>query len=479
VISKRRVFLIQSLKLFDLAVAVLCTFIGAWVVSHNIEQLSIVDFLSMRIKVVNFFLFAGFLLLWNVLCSFFGLYRSRRLSSAWSISLDVLKATSTAAVVLLIFRDLAHIRMYNHVFVLTYWISSSCIIIMSRLLLKYGLGRVRIFGSNLRHLLIVGTNDRALRFAENISTRRELGYVITGFADDKWKGMNTVSDNGFKLVADLDGLPDFIRNNVIDEVLICLPLKSHYEQAMKIMQLCNEQGIIVRFLSDIFNIGAVKTKVDVFRGESILTIDQTDYDSRSRAIKRALDILLASILLLILSPFFIVTAIAIKIFSPGPVFFVQKRLGLNKRIFNIYKFRTMIPGSENKQAELEQMNEADGPVFKIKDDPRITPLGKFLRKTSIDEIPQLFNVLAGDMSLVGPRPLPIRDFNGFDQDWHRRRFSVRPGITCLWQVNGRSNTSFDRWMELDMKYIDSWSLWLDFKILIKTVPTVLFRRGAL
>jgi exopolysaccharide biosynthesis polyprenyl glycosylphosphotransferase len=368
--------------------------------------------------------------------------------------------------------------MFNLVFILTFWISSSCIIIMSRLLLKYGLGQFRIYGSNLRHLLIVGTNDRALTFAENISAKKELGYIITGFVDNKWKGMKNVSGNGFKLVADLDSLPDFIRNNVIDEVLICLPIKSHYEQVMKIMQLCNEQGIIVRFLSDVFNIGAVKTKVDVFLGESILTIHKTDYANWSRAIKRTLDYVLASILIILLSPFFIVTAIAIKIFSPGPVFFVQKRLGLNKRIFNIYKFRTMIPDAESKQVKLEQMNESDGPAFKIKDDPRITPLGQFLRKTSIDELPQIFNVLKGNMSLVGPRPLPIRDYKGFNQDWHRRRFSVRPGITCLWQVNGRSNTSFDKWMELDMKYIDQWSLSLDMMILLKTIPSVLKGSGA-
>ena len=168
----------------------------------------------------------------------------------------------------------------------------------------------------------------------------------------------------------------------------------------------------------------------------------------------------------------------IKLTSPGPVLFVQERVGLGKRSFRLYKFRTMMQGAEKKLAELEHLNEMSGPVFKIKNDPRITKIGHFLRKTSIDELPQLINVLKGDMSLVGPRPLPVRDYNGFEQDWQRRRFSVRPGITCLWQVNGRSNVSFDKWMKLDMEYIDNWSLLLDFKILILTIPAVFRGSGA-
>jgi lipopolysaccharide/colanic/teichoic acid biosynthesis glycosyltransferase len=164
--------------------------------------------------------------------------------------------------------------------------------------------------------------------------------------------------------------------------------------------------------------------------------------------------------------------------SPGPVLFTQKRVGLHKRDFLVYKFRTMVVGAEKRQKEIEHLNEVSGPVFKIKNDPRITTVGKFLRKTSIDELPQLINVLKGDMSLVGPRPLPIRDYAGFSEDWQRRRFSVRPGITCLWQVSGRSQISFDKWMELDLQYIDKWSLWLDLQILLRTIPAVLKGEGA-
>ena len=195
-------------------------------------------------------------------------------------------------------------------------------------------------------------------------------------------------------------------------------------------------------------------------------------------IKRILDITVSVILLAICAPLLILTAILIKLTSPGPVLFMQNRLGFNKRRFKICKFRTMVADAEQKISQIEHLNEASGPVFKIKNDPRITALGKFLRKTSIDELPQLFNVLKGDMSLVGPRPLPVRDYEGFDQDWQRRRFSVRPGITCLWQIKGRSSIPFEKWMQLDLQYIDGWSLWLDFEILLKTIPAVLKGSGA-
>jgi exopolysaccharide biosynthesis polyprenyl glycosylphosphotransferase len=191
-----------------------------------------------------------------------------------------------------------------------------------------------------------------------------------------------------------------------------------------------------------------------------------------------LDSAISLFLLIFLAPLFFAVSVLIKFTSPGPVFFCQERVGLNKRRFKIYKFRTMVRDAEQLMAQLEALNEVSGPVFKIKNDPRLTPLGKFLRRTSIDELPQLFNVLRGDMSLVGPRPMAVRDFEGFNEDWQRLRFSVRPGITCLWQISGRNLVPFQKWMELDMQYIEHWTLWLDLKILARTIPAVLKGTGA-
>jgi exopolysaccharide biosynthesis polyprenyl glycosylphosphotransferase len=196
-------------------------------------------------------------------------------------------------------------------------------------------------------------------------------------------------------------------------------------------------------------------------------------------IKRIMDITISALALILLAPLFVMIGILIKIDLRGPIFFVQERVGYNKRRFEFYKFRTMTSDAEKRQAEMEHLNEVSGPVFKIKDDPRVTKIGKILRKTSMDELPQLFNVLKGDMSFVGPRPLPIRDYKRFEKNWQKRRLSVRPGLTCLWQIQGRNELSFEKWIELDMEYIDHWSLLLDLKILVKTIPAVVRGTGAM
>ena len=329
------------------------------------------------------------------------------------------------------------------------------------------LAHLRRQGRNLRQVLIVGTNGRAAQVALKIRRKPELGYTLIGFADDQWLGLQGFKELGFSVQTDLQHLSEFLREKVVDEVFICLPIKSNYERIRTIIERCESQGIIVRLLGRIFDLRMAHAMADTFEDETVVSVYTGQMEGWPVVAKRALDLdrigepaggMLAPVLLL--------TALADQgDVAGGRSCLSRNGSGINKRRFRVLKFRTMVVDAEQRQANLERLNEATGPVFKIRNDPRITSLGRLLRKTSIDELPQLINVLKGDMSLVGPRPLPVRDYKGFDQDWHRRRFSVRPGLTCLWQVNGRSRLTFDRWMELDMQYIDHWSLWLDFKIL--------------
>jgi exopolysaccharide biosynthesis polyprenyl glycosylphosphotransferase len=327
-------------------------------------------------------------------------------------------------------------------------------------------------------MLIAGTNNRAIDFARRRESNPELGYQIIGFVDDQWDGLSEFQKSGYRLVTDLGHVSPYIREHVVDEIAINLPMKSYYQHAENLVAICEEQGITVRQFSDIFTLKNGHSAMDVLDEESVITISTGAMVGGQLAVKRFLDIIISATAVVFLLPLFLITALLIKLTSKGPVFFVQNRVGLNKRAFKMYKFRTMIPNAEERQAELENQNEANGPVFKIRNDPRITKVGKFLRITSIDELPQLFNILKGEMSLVGPRPLPFRDYKGFIEDWHRRRVSVKPGVTCLWQINGRSNTSFEEWMKLDMEYIDRWTLWFDLKILLKTIPKVIKGSGA-
>ena len=264
----------------------------------------------------------------------------------------------------------------------------------------------------------------------------------------------------------------------IDEVFITLPMDKYGFLIDGIVQLCQEQGIIVRVEADISTRTLMRPYVGELNGVSLLTVRSVPRDGWQIFTKRIIDFLSSAVLLIMLAPVLAVVALLIKLDSRGPILFRQERVGLNKRRFQLLKFRTMSRGADHQQEDLEHLNQADGPVFKIKDDPRITRLGKVLRRYSIDELPQLFNVIKGDMSLVGPRPLPVRDVDRINVRWHKRRFSVKPGITCLWQVNGRSNVNFERWVQMDLEYIDQWCLGLDFKILIKTVPVVLRGNGA-
>ncbi len=265
-------------------------------------------------------------------------------------------------------------------------------------------------------------------------------------------------------------------HRVVDDVLIGLPVKSRYDEIRQSLAACARVGVPASYSADLFGGGSAHPS-PADHAAPVLSLSAMP-SPELLAVKRAMDVVGAVVLLVVLAPVMLGVAVAIKLTSRGPVLFTQYRYGYMKRLFRMYKFRTMVVDAERIQDQLEDRNEASGPVFKIRNDPRITPIGRFLRRTSLDELPQLWHVLTGEMSLVGPRPMATRDVGRFAEPWLMRRFSMRPGLTCLWQISGRSDLSFDRWIALDLEYIDRWSLWLDFEILLYTIPAVLQARGA-
>ncbi len=476
--SAKRTVLRSALKVFDLALVVGCFLVAAFVVAWPPGISTFEQFLSIRIKVGNFVIFAILLAVWNRVFEASSVYDSKRLDSLGDELANISKATLFATSIIYVMSMVLRVALVTEAFTATFFATYVSVSVAGRTALRAILHGARSRGRNLRYVLIVGTNPRALAFARSIEARPEWGYRIIGFLDRLHESTRREFErSGYQLLGEVVELPQLLRSRPIEEVVIFLPLKSHYHEAMEVARKCEEQGIPVKVSSRLFEM--VRTSA----------VSAEDLDgpliaiSGSRAgwpalAKRAFDVLVSAFLLVLLAPLLAVIAILVKVTSPGPALFVQERLGLGKRRFRMYKFRTMVADAERRQRELESLNEASGPVFKIRSDPRVTPIGAILRKTSLDELPQLVNVLKGDLSLVGPRPLPVRDYEGFDKDWHRRRFSVPPGITCLWQISGRSNVSFDKWMELDAQYIDTWSLWLDVKILLKTIPAVLRRTGA-
>ena len=322
-----------------------------------------------------------------------------------------------------------------------------------------------------REVLIIGSGRGGqAAFAEMVDSPV---YNVVGVLDDDFVGNNEMRD---RYLGGLHLLDLLLKENPVSVVYCSLPVKSMYEPIQQVIAVCEQFGVEVRHSSHLFKTKIAQLDRKPGKNYSILRMVRDDY---TRYAKRAMDILGAGGLLLLTMPILFAAAIAIKITSPGPVLFSQDRYGLHRRRFRILKLRTMVVNAEVLQAQLEHQNELGGPVFKIRQDPRVTKVGAFLRKTSIDELPQLWNVLTGEMSLVGPRPLAVRDVLLIEDSAQLRRFSVLPGITCIWQMSGRNNTDFANWIRQDLEYIDNWSLLLDLKILIGTVPAVLWGKGAM
>jgi exopolysaccharide biosynthesis polyprenyl glycosylphosphotransferase len=335
---------------------------------------------------------------------------------------------------------------------------------------------IRTRGWDRKTVLVAGTGNQARQFVGTIQKHFHWGLDIAGFlaAAERTVGQEIF---GRKILGTFQDISRVLQAYPVDEVIIAVSSRQLGE-VREVLEACELEGVQVRIISDFLGEIAKRFRADMIHGLPIISISYIPENQAALAVKRGMDIVISLIALIFLTPLFVIIAGAIKISSPGPVFYEWQVVGFNKKPFKSWKFRTMVVEADSMKAQLASLNEMTGPVFKIARDPRVTFVGRFLRKYSIDELPQLWSVLKGDMSLVGPRPAGPHELARYES-WQRRKLSIKPGITCIWQVNGRNEIdSFDDWVTLDLEYIDNWSLWLDIRILLKTIPAVISGKGA-
>ena len=414
-----------------------------------------------------------------IIFPFFGVYTETALYDRRLAVKQVVKSVTGVVMALLLGAAVLRPPLATPVFLAAFWLTAALGCVAARLALRRLLFMGEAQGLLRRRVLVAGTGGRAQEIAREMLAHPEQGRRFMGFVADGWAVAPVGSQpEAARLVCRFDNLADYLREHVVDEVVICLPLEQLSRLGTGLVTACEAQGVTATVVARLFDLNNPGSRPGSHGGEVVATLSSSLADERERILKRFLDVSVSLTALVALSPLLAVVWALVRLSSPGPAIFAQERVGLGKRRFMFYKFRTMVENAPDMQEELEVQNEMDGALFKIKNDPRITPLGRLLRRTSIDELPQLVNVLRGDMSLVGPRPLPLRDVERIEKTWPRRRFGVKPGITCLWQISGRNATSFERMMELDIEYVDTWSVALDLKILLRTIPVVCSMRGA-
>jgi exopolysaccharide biosynthesis polyprenyl glycosylphosphotransferase len=435
------------------------------------------EFLAMRLSIKNFAVAIVFVAIWHTTFASLGLYQAWLIRSFRAAAVRIALACTIASLCFVPFMAASHTGTFGMQVVLLFWVAAVAVELLGRAWIATGVHYAERAARDIQLVLIVGSGPRAVALWRSLRSRGANDYELAGFIDTR-ELAGVSPEISPLLIGTLDDLEGVLTREPIDQVLIALPVKSCYSEIQTAIEVCERVGVEASYYPDIFPVARARRELDQEDEMPVVRLHQVAGDHRL-IVKRIIDIVGAAAGLVALSPVLLLCAIAIRLTSPGPVVFSQVRYGFNRRRFRMYKFRTMVQNAERLQADLESRNEAQGPVFKIKADPRITKVGGFLRRTSLDELPQLFNVLTGDMSLVGPRPLAVRDVARFDAGWLMRRFSVKPGLTCLWQVNGRSDTDFERWVQLDLHYIDNWSLALDMRILIKTVPAVFSGTGAM
>jgi len=417
-------------------------------------------------------LLAASILVWQIASWTSGLYGAYR---TVKIRTELLRLSRTFAVLVFVIAAGHFIWKQTDIsrlFFALYYGIAFALLVANRVTIRVIAHSTRRHGHNTRAYALVGVGEMTREVREAIASHPEWGYTFAGYIVEE--GMEVPADE--KVLGQLSQMGEILESNIIDDVIFGVP-RERLELIEEALLLCEEQGVGVRVLLNFFPNTIAKMTVEDVEGIPLLAFASAPSAVLPLVMKRVFDVVVSAFTLLLMSPVLLGVALAIKLESRGPIFFRQRRVGLNGRPFWVYKFRSMCQDAEQKLAVLRQHNEMDGPVFKMRADPRVTRVGRFIRKTSLDEFPQFWNVLRGEMSVVGPRP-PLPSEVKLYKRWQRRRLSVKPGITCTWQVSGRNEIDFTSWMKLDLHYIDNWSLWRDLKIVLLTIPAVLLGKGA-
>ena len=469
----------QSKLLSHIAVILdICALVLSLVLAYELRDYQV----ARQLKPIQDYIWLLLVILpiWYFLLARFGLYNSLRVRSLWLLLKDLIKVQMRGAVILAAAIYLLTPHDFSRCFFLFIIVCSFVLLLLVKAAMKLVLWSIRKRGMNNRQLVIVGDGCRARRLVELIEEHRAWGLQVAGFF--ACNNETTVDENclhGYPYLGkNSDQLLAYCRSHPVDEVLFC-PHGADCKPDDELLSDLETIGVTTRIVLDLYESQRFSSELSFFHDElPMVTYCNKAFSADQLLLKRCLDIVGSLVGLLITAVLFPCVALAIKLEDPGPLFFGQTRVGLNRRTFKCWKFRSMFVDAEARKQELMAQNEMKGAMFKMKDDPRVTRVGRFIRKTSIDELPQFWNVLQGDMSLVGTRP-PTPDEVASYENWHLRRVSIKPGITGLWQVSGRNQIQeFDEVVRLDLQYIDTWDIWQDLKILFRTVWVVFAGRGA-
>ncbi len=468
-LKERAKVMLGALRTVEVGLWALAFFASIWLRNVMGEQLTWVPESSIDVPLSLLAVSSG---LWLASSWAFELGTSHRMRPLGQELAAVAKATGIVFVGLLLYVFFVNLEMPSRIFVVLYCLLAGTWIAALRYGMRLALRQARTWGYNYRTLAVVGDGSLADGVAEMVKDHRHWGLKFVGFIGKS----ETEKPKTGRLLGDLSKIADIVDDNVIDEVIFAVE-KFELDEMEDALKACEETGVNTRVVMNFFPHRISRPELTDLEGLPLLSFHATSNASMALVAKRVFDVVVATTVLLVMSPVLLVVGLLVKLTSPGPVFFAQERVGQNGRTFKMYKFRSMVVDAEARLKELQALNEMDGPVFKIKNDPRLTPIGKFIRKTSLDEFPQFLNVLRGEMSVVGPRPPLPREVDEYER-WQRRRLSVKPGITCTWQIRtGRNEVTFDDWMKMDLEYIERWSLYEDLRICARTVPAVLFGRG--